>query len=59
MRTLAQIVSWSVLLVGIVAPPFLYLAGRLGHDSLNVVMLTATVAWFVTAPFWMNREPGK
>jgi len=56
MKTLLQLVSWLALVLGIVAPPLLFLAGRLGEPSLKGVMLLGTVAWFATAPFWMGED---
>ncbi len=56
MKTLLQLVSWSALLFGILAPPLLFLAGRQSEPWLRGAMLLGTVAWFATAPIWMSRD---
>ena len=55
-KRLAQIVSW-VSLVVLLVPSILFLAGRMELDRVKLVMLVATVIWFVATPFWMwERE---
>ena len=55
MRKALQLVSWLAL-AGIVIPPILYFRGALPHDGMNAVTLLSTIAWFATAPFWMNSR---
>jgi len=57
MKALARAVS-GVALVGILLPPLLYLAGRSELGAAQGWMLAATVAWFVSAPLWMNESRG-
>jgi hypothetical protein len=58
MKRLLQLVSWLALLGGIVTPPLFFLGGRLGEGMLRTGMLVGTIAWFATAPFWMNQDQG-
>jgi hypothetical protein len=55
MRRLLQLASFLAL-AGILVPPLLYFAGTLAHEPLKVVMLGATILWFVATPFWMNER---
>jgi hypothetical protein len=55
MKALARAVS-ALALLGILGPPLLYLAGRAELGSVHGWMLAATVAWFASAPVWMNQE---
>lgn len=55
MRIGLQIVS--LLALGLtVAPSLLYLNGSVALDSAKLLMLIATVAWFIVSPFWINRK---
>ncbi len=54
MRLLLQIVSWVALAVTALAP-VLYLFGQLALPRTQLIMLLATIAWFATTPFWMDR----
>jgi hypothetical protein len=56
MRRIAQFISVAAL-VGTVAPPCLFFTGT--WDDLVAMqrwMLYATVAWFVSAPLWMEHK---
>jgi hypothetical protein len=55
MKTIARIISASAL-VGIIAPPLLFQAGRLDLDGVQLWMLIATVAWFAATPVWMRED---
>jgi len=55
MKRLAQIVS--VVALGLtVAAPMLFFADRLELPNAKLWMLAAAVAWFASAPFWMERR---
>jgi len=55
-KRIAQIVSW-VSLVVLLVPSVLFLAGRMELDRVKLVMLVATIVWFVATPVWMwERE---
>ena len=56
MKMIAQILSWTSLVV-LIVPSVLFLAGKMSSlDQVKWVMLAATVFWFVTAPLWMWKE---
>jgi hypothetical protein len=55
MRTLAKIISYLALVV-LIVPSFLLFAGKMDLDACKIWMFAATVVWFVTAPFWMDRK---
>lgn len=57
MKTVAQLISWAALAVVVLAP-VLYLAGRLGLDSMKLCLNVATVVWFIATPLWMERAGG-
>ncbi len=55
-KRLAQIVSLASLVV-LLVPSVLFLAGRMDLDRVKLVMLIATILWFVATPLWMwERE---
>jgi hypothetical protein len=55
-RRIVQVLSWLALAYTI-APPILFLAGKLTLEQSKLHMLLATVAWFIATPLWMGREP--
>lgn len=48
-------ISWLALLLLLLAP-LAFLQGYLNLDTTKTWLAVATLAWFVTAPFWMNRS---
>ena len=54
MRLLLQIVSWAALAATALAP-VLYAAGQVELSRTKLIMLLATIVWFATVPFWMDR----
>ncbi len=36
-------------------PAFLVYQGTLSLDTSKNLMLVGTIAWFATAPYWMNK----
>ena len=54
-RPLLMLLSALGLLLTLV-PAFLVMAGRLSLSQHYGWMLGGTLLWFVTAPFWMNRQ---
>ena len=53
LKYIAQIVSWICLIV-LVMPSVLFLAGKLTSlDQVKLIMLIATILWFVSTPLWM------
>jgi hypothetical protein len=55
-RRILQIVSWTAL-AGTILPSCAFLAGQMDNDTVNTIMLAATVAWFVATPLWMLDKP--
>ena len=55
MRIALQLISYLALAT-IVVSTFSYLFGTIDRDLLKQTLLTATIAWFVTAPLWMGRK---
>ena len=57
-KNLTQIVSWLSLVV-LVLPSVLFLTGKIPSlDQVKLIMLIATVVWFVSTPLWMWKENG-
>jgi hypothetical protein len=54
MRRVLQIISWAAL-AATVAPPVLFLTGRITLDQSKLAMLVATIVWFAATPLWMGR----
>lgn len=57
MRTAAKAISWLAL-AGTLLPPLLFFADSISLESVKLLMLGATVAWFVATPLWMERSAG-
>ncbi len=57
MRKVLPILSW-IALVGVIAPPVMYLADFVTLESVKTWMLVFTIVWFATAPLWMGRRSG-
>ena len=58
LKTIAKPVSWLSLVV-LILPSFLFLIGRIEFDSVNWIMLLATIVWFVSAGLWMWNSDAK
>jgi hypothetical protein len=58
MKKAAQVVSMAALLVTIL-PAALFFADRLSLAQSKWWMLAGAVAWFLSAPLWMERKVGK
>ncbi len=43
-------------IVGIVVPPIPYLLGTAELDTVKLVMLISTIAWFAATPLWMGLK---
>lgn len=56
-RNLLMYASYAALVVTVVAP-LLFFAGKSSLNATIYLLDAATVGWFVTAPFWMEREKG-
>lgn len=49
-----SIVSLGVILVS----ALLVFAGQMPHDSFVTWTIVATLAWFITSPFWLAAKKG-
>lgn len=59
MRRLLQLLSGAGLVMTVL-PSFFVFAGSMPWRTHAQLMFAGMVLWFVTAPFWMNRdEPGE
>jgi hypothetical protein len=52
MRLIAKIVALTSLLL-LTLPSVFYLAGRMSLDRVKWLMILATIAWFISASYWM------
>lgn len=43
-------------LVPLAVAPILYLVGATTLETTKTILLSATLLWFATAPFWMKKE---
>jgi len=57
-RLWAKIGSW-ISLAALIAPALLFLTGRMALDRVKLVMLIATIIWFILAPLWMWNNDAK
>ena len=55
MRPVARLVGLAAL-AATIAPPALFMTGRMPEAPMKALMLIAAFAWFVAAPFWMKVE---
>lgn len=55
MNKILPIISFGALAL-LTVPAFLFLAGTLTLDSVKLAMLVATIVWYVTTPFWMEKK---
>jgi hypothetical protein len=49
-----RIVSWLAL-AGTIVPALLFVNDQITLGHMQLGMLVATIAWFATAPAWMER----
>ena len=54
MKRAAQLVSLAAL-AGTIVPPALFFTGGMELDAAKSWMLVAAIAWFASAPLWMDR----
>jgi len=55
-RCILQTISW-LSLAAVVVPALLFLYGSIGLTTVQSTLLVATIAWFITTPMWMGKEP--
>jgi hypothetical protein len=54
-KTIFKVMAMLALGV-LIYPPILLLAGAYSLERVQWIMLTATLAWFVSAFFWLGRD---
>jgi hypothetical protein len=52
MVLVTKLISW-ISLIALIAPAILFLGGRMELDQVKLIMLIATIVWFVSTPIWM------
>lgn len=57
MNAITKVVSLVALLATVV-PCILFFLGLVDHSAVKVAALVGTVVWFISTPFWMNRDLG-
>ena len=55
MKTIWKTISYVGLIVTVV-PSILVLCGMAELQTHKTMMLIGMILWFITAPFWMNRQ---
>lgn len=55
MQLILKVLSYIGLILTVV-PSFLVFAGVIELSFHKTLMLIGTLLWFLTAPFWMNKE---
>ena len=55
MKTICKMISYVGLIVTVV-PSMLVFSGMVELETHKVMMLIGMILWFITAPFWMNRQ---
>lgn len=55
MQFILKVLSYIGLILTVV-PSFLVFAGVIELSFHKTLMLIGTLLWFLTAPFWMNKE---
>ena len=58
MRSVLKIVS-PLMLIALIAPSILFLAGRMELDTVKWLMILASIAWFLTATPVMWKDNGQ
>jgi len=53
MKTISRIVA-PLALAGTIIPAVLFAFKLIGAGPMKLTLLLATVAWFATAPFWLE-----
>jgi hypothetical protein len=53
--TILKAISYLALIATII-PAILVFSQKMDSDTNKTIMAVAMVAWFVTAPFWINKK---
>jgi len=55
MRLVLQVISWIALAMTVL-PSVAYFSGNMELDRVKWLLVLATVVWFATTPFWMDKK---
>ncbi|MCC9168764.1 hypothetical protein [Pontibacter harenae] len=55
MQVILKIISYIGLALTVV-PSFLVFSGTIEPELHKTLMLAGALSWFLTAPFWMNKQ---
>ncbi len=55
MRLVLQLISWIALIMTVL-PSLIYFSGNMELDHVKLLLIVASVVWFVVTPFWMDRK---
>ena len=55
MKILLSLVSYASLAL-LTLPAFFFLSGSLSLDTVKLLMLIATILWYVVTPLWMDQK---
>ena len=57
MKMTARIIALASLIV-LIVPSVMFLTGSVELEKVKIVMLIATIIWFVSAALWMWKDEG-
>jgi len=55
MKLVLSIISYAALAL-LLLPSIFYLSGKMELESMKMLMLVATVLWYVVTPLWMEKK---
>lgn len=58
MRVSLKLASWLGLALTLL-PSFLVFGRVLSPEAFKTIVLAGSILWLATAPFWINRDPGR
>jgi hypothetical protein len=58
MRVSLKLLSWLGLALTLL-PSLLVFGGVLSPEAFKTIVLAGSILWLATAPFWINRDPGR
>ena len=53
-----KLLSWLGLALTLL-PSLLVFGGVLSLETYKTIVLAGSILWLATAPFWINRDPGR
>ncbi len=58
MKSFLKTLSFLGLVLTMIPPVLIYL-GKIDLQQTHVLMLIGMVCWFISAPFWINKQEGQ